>query len=347
MTGEKRHPATERRRQQARADGRVAKSHDLTSSALLVVAIVSLWLFGGYLSLNLMSWLSDSLNSVSFVAFQQDVWREKLLVGVAKYSLFISPLLGVMFFSVVFINLSQTGLVLSPSRVQPDLQKLSLVAGLRRIVSIDGLVRLGLGCLKMFLGVGVSLFVINQNVEGLTGISRLPITEIGSSLFEFIANVCIQVALALFILGVLDYGFQRWKFERDIMMTDQELREELKETESGVEVTRRRRGQMQQGAAEKQSVNVLPQSEMVLESAANLAVSMSFSNEQPMSVRVLQKGFGRMAGDLRSRALERGVVVAKQTTLANAIHALVEEGDLVPPQHHKELLALLKTGEPV
>lgn len=344
MMGEKRHFATDRRRQRARAEGKVIKSHDLTSSSLLVIAFLSLMVWGRYSSLSLMSWISGSLTSVSVVALKNDDWRDWFVEAVTQFGTLVSPLIGVMFLAVILVNLAQTGFVMSPDRIQPDLQKLSLVAGFRRLFSSESLMKLALGCLKISVGVGLALFLLHHKVQELVGLSSLTISSIGSSIFDLMTRIGIQVALVLLALGALDYLFQRWKFERDIMMTDEELREELKETEAGREVVRRRRDDLQQNLVKKQAEK-LPLPELVITSAADIAVAVGFSGHPGFAVRVLKKSVGGLASEMSNGALKRGVVVTEQTTLANALHALVEEGQLVPRQLHSDLLALRKSLE--
>jgi flagellar biosynthetic protein FlhB len=146
---EKKHIATDRRRQKAKAEGRVVKSNDLTSAALLVIALVVLLVFGESLFSKLASWLKESLVSVSVVSRDNIYWVDRFGDGVARYLLFVLPLLGAMFIAVVLVHLLQTGLPLSLSRVKPDAKKLSLSAGLVRLFSIESLFRLVMASFKI------------------------------------------------------------------------------------------------------------------------------------------------------------------------------------------------------
>ncbi|MDA9777407.1 EscU/YscU/HrcU family type III secretion system export apparatus switch protein [Rubripirellula sp.] len=337
---EKKHIATDRRRQKAKAEGRVVKSNDLTSAALLVIALVVLLVFGESLFSKLASWLKESLVSVSVVSRDNIYWVDRFGDGVARYLLFVLPLLGAMFIAVVLVHLLQTGLPLSLSRVKPDAKKLSLSAGLVRLFSIESLFRLVMASFKILFVLCVAFFAVRQKTGVLAALPRLTFAETGSTLFEFVTVICLQVSFGLLGLGVVDYFLQRWKFEREIMMTDQELREEMKESEAGREVMRKRQSTWRQNRSGLRSVEQSEIPHLVITSDANVAVALAFDESNLEKPRLLRKGSGETARSILIEANDEGVFVSRQNLLANALHTLVKEGQEVPSQLEGELSAV-------
>ena len=238
---------TPRRRQQAREEGQVAHSHELASAGLLIVGIAVLLVLGGKAvvffaqlaqrQLGGESWLSSGADatSVDFVVHQ---WRTLTLELIQV----MAPILGVLLLAAVAVHVFQTGfLVAAASDWFLIWSRISPVAGLGRIFSATNGVRLALGFAK--LGV-VSLVAFWSLYSQRDEILRLPALEpqqIAAAVAEITLWTSLKIALALGVLAVLDYGYQRWKFEQDLRMTPQELREELRNLQGDPQMLARRR----------------------------------------------------------------------------------------------------------
>ena len=109
MSAEKKHPATPRKRQKARAEGRYVKSHDLTTSGLMVASCLVLWFVGETLLQQLVAWLGASLTSVSATSIGQDQLSRMLAEGVMGYGWMVAPLLGTMLCAVIASTKAQAG----------------------------------------------------------------------------------------------------------------------------------------------------------------------------------------------------------------------------------------------
>ncbi|MCH1493970.1 MAG: EscU/YscU/HrcU family type III secretion system export apparatus switch protein [Rubripirellula sp.] len=342
MSGEKKHPATERHRQKAKAEGRCAKSHDLTSSSALVVAFVGLWFLGPSVSGQLMSRLTDSLTAVSIVSFDSEQWGKMFSRGVGGYAKIVGPILMLMCLTIVAASCGQTGLLFLTKRVRPDIRKISPANGFQRIVSFAGTERLVFGLLKIVVVLVVAWIAIKQGISVLSAGWQSSLETMTVTLVGFFMGVCLKVALVLLGLAVLDYFIQQWKHEKDLMMTDQELREEMRETEGDRGVFTQRYRQKKSLPQASQSHSSLELSEIVINSGAGLAVSIGFDSKQRSIPKLLKKGFGEHAEAINRYAQEQGIVVAKQAALANALHALVEEGQVIPLHLRRDLSPLLR-----
>ena len=338
MNDEKKHVATERRRRKAMAEGRVVKSQDFSVAALLLLAFCFLWFFGDSMSQGLMTWLADSLANVSTDPIGEDGASLFLSRGVARGGATIAPILVFVFLTAMMFQLIQTGLRFSPKQIQPNLNKISPSTGLSRIFSLEGGVRLCFGMLKLVTVFGTAFLVLQRDQELILGLANLDFAQLPESLFQCVLRVCLMVSAVLLGLSLLDYHFQRWKFERDIMMTDQELREEMKEAEANQPLRRPASQDLSGDTRSGKAVGV--SEEIVITSAADVAIRIGFDDFQNRVPRVLEKGFGSSAELISGRAHDRGIRVARKTQLANALHALVKKGEVVPIQLRKDLFSL-------
>ena len=241
---------TARRRAEARRQGSGARSADLTAAGLLLGAACVLAFFGLSLAEGTAELLQGSLSRP--ITFQIDAeWApRKLLALVIWCGRHALPPLLVLLGVAVAVNLVQTGLLYSPGVLAPDLARINPVEGARRTVSTRSLLRVVLNLAK--IGVvaaiaGWSIATLLPEFVALAGVEAADASGVPRSsgvaplLFETIRRTGVRLAFQLgggvLALALLDYALQKWAFERDLRMTRQELREELRSAE-GVRATR-------------------------------------------------------------------------------------------------------------
>ncbi len=238
---EKKHAATPRRRQQARQQGHVAVSADLTSAALLLSAVAALWYFGGTIAAYLAASLSESLSAPILSGFDSATAASWMAGLAGKLAIAVVPILILIMLAGVLINLLQTGFIFSPTRITPKLSNINPQAGLSRIFSLRGTAKFGFGIFKIIVIVAVAYLATRHYIGPVMSLNQMTAPQIAGILFQSLMGTCLWIGGALFALTLLDYGFQRWKYEQDIMMTDEELRQEMKETAGDPQVIDRRR----------------------------------------------------------------------------------------------------------
>ncbi len=337
---EKKHPATPRKRQQARERGQVARSHDLASAGFLFVTLLAFRHLGRPLYERLASQWTDSLASGVDLSWTfQDAVQH--LAGTAALTAFaILPLLSVMFVAGILINLVQTGLLLTTSALTPDFSRTSPLAGLQRIFSIRGLMRLLFGLFKVAVIVAVTWATLKTRSEALFTIWSQPLPVLAASLSNHLLDVCIRIAAALLCLGLIDYGFQRWRHEEDLKMTDQELKEELKESQGGNHPQRQTRTAAQAMAAKPRPNH--PDTSIIVTDPAGVAVSLAFDPDTTAAPMVIEKGMATDGRRILQLAKRRGVPVLNRPQLAATLYALTEAGQPIPAGQFRAVAELLK-----
>ncbi len=339
--GEKKHSATERRRRQAREKGQVVRSQDLTSAALLLSALAVLWWFGGTASEQLAEAMVVALSSPRIASLGTDDASHQLLVMAGRLAAITVPILITMMTAGILINVIQTGLVFSPTKLMPKFSHINPVSGVKRIVSLPGVMRLAFGLFKVAVIVAVAYFSVSRGDGTLMFLARLSVPEIAKALFESLLGTCLWIGGALFILALFEYAFQRWKHEKDLMMTDQEVRDELKETEGDPQVAARRRQVQRQLAMNRVAADV-PKADVVVSNPTELAVAIRYDPRTMPAPLVLAKGAGLVAQRIRRLALEHGIPVVERKPLAQILYKTVEVGEVVPPDHYQAVAEVLR-----
>jgi flagellar biosynthetic protein FlhB len=171
--------------------------------------------------------------------------------------------------------------------------------------------------------------------------SGMTTVQIATLLIDSMIRICQWMGGALLFLALLDYGFQRWKYSQDMMMTDQELRDELKESEGDPQVVARRRQIHRQLVAQKIRKEV-PKADAVIVNPTELAIAIKYDPKTMPAPVVLAKGAGVVAQLIRRIALEHGIPLVERKPLAQALYKAVDVGESIPVDQYNAVAEVLR-----
>ena len=338
--GEKTHDPTPHRRREAREKGQVAKSQDLGSALLLLVAALTLLMAGGGLVHYLGEYTKGQLGGDPWITItREDVqyhWNATLF-GLGRWML---PILLLVFLGAIAVNLIQVGFIFVPDKLAPDISRINPLKGLQRIFSLQGLMRLLFGLFKIAVIVAVAFYVLYDKFDQVISLAELPLLEATSFIFETLLWTAIKIGIALLILSLLDYAFQKWKHEQDLKMTTQELREEMKNLEGNPEVKMRRR-QVQRQLAQSRTRQAVPTADVVVTNPTELAIAIKYDPEKMAAPIVVAKGAGVLAKQIRRLALEHGIPIIEKKPLAQALYREVEIDHPIPQDKYAAVAEIL------
>jgi flagellar biosynthetic protein FlhB len=339
--GDKSQDPTPHRRQKAREEGHVAKSQDLGSAVLLLAGMLVLLTCGRALIRFLLQYgeghlggeelmLSADVDSVMVV------WNTTV-TGLAKALL---PIFGLIMLTAVAVNVAQIGFLFLPSKLSFDVTRLSLIKGFGRLFSVVSAARLVFGLFKIAVIGAVAFASLYGEWETILGLGALTAPEIAVYLLEVITWTTIKIGVALLVLAILDYAFQRWKHEQDLKMTSQEVREEMKNLEGDPQVIARRRAVQRQLAMNRLSQDV-PQADVVITNPTELAVAIQYDPETMAAPIVVAKGAGVLAERIRKLALEHGIPIVEKKPLAQALYREVDVNHPIPHDKYAAVAEVL------
>jgi len=227
-----------------------------------------------------------------------------------------------------------------PDKLAPDISRLNPLKGFGRIFSMAGVMRLTFGLFKMLVVATVALSSLYYQRETLLALSALSVIQIAVFLIDVLLWTALKVGVALLILAVLDFAFQRWKHEQDMKMTQQEVREEMKNLEGDPQVRARRR-QVQRQLAINQLSQSVPKADVVVTNPTELAIAIQYDPETMAAPIVLAKGAGMIAQRIRRMALEHGIPIVEKKPLAQALYREVDINQPVPHDKYAAVAEIL------
>jgi flagellar biosynthesis protein FlhB len=340
QNGEKSQDATPHRRQQAREEGQVARSQDLASAVLLILGLLCLQMLGGglldYMGQMTREQLGGSATLAADVDFAVSEWN-RTMISLVRCAL---PMLGLMMLAAVLVNLLQVGFLFQPKKVAPDIAHIDPLQGLQRIFSMSNMVRLVFGLFKLAVIGTVAFLSLYKDRDAILGMTAMAVPEAALFLVQTLFWTSMKVAIALLVLAILDYGFQRWKFEQDLRMTSQEVREEMKNMEGDPHIAARRK-QVQRQLAQSRMSSAVPKADVVVTNPTELAVAIQYDPEEMAAPIVVAKGAGTVAQRIRKLALEHNVPIVEKKPLAQALYKEVEIGHPIPQDKYAAVAEVL------
>lgn len=338
--GDKSHAPTPHRRQQAREQGQVARSQELSAAVLLLGALVALWMLGKPVVTLVTSALLRQLGGEPWLAadlpFALRTWNHTIsAVAVA-----LLPLLGLMVLIGVASHLLQVGFQFMPTKLLPDWSRLDPISGLRRMGSMANLQRIPLGLLKLAVVGVVAYYSLSSRRAEIMRCGQLPIESLVALVFNVLFWTALEIGLALLALAGFDYGLARWKHERDLRMTTQELREEMKNLQGDPAVAARRKA-MQRAWGQNPGVAAVSDAHAVITDGERAAVAVRYDEATMSAPKVVAKGSGRFATRIRELATEHDVPLVDSPALAQRLSRDVAINAAVPQAMYADLAKLL------
>jgi len=249
------------------------------------------------------------------------------------------PFIITIYAAALAINFLQVGFVVSTEPFTPNLNKLNPIKGIKKLFKLKNLVNIIFGFVKIgILGTVVYLSLVAEGPE----IVRLSDTSFGTVvkyMLDLLYMISLKCALALLVMGLLDYLYQRWQHEQNIKMSKHEVKEELKRFEGDPKIKERRRSAHRQIIYQRMFQKV-PKATVVITNPTEIAVALQYDSVMKAPV-VVAKGMGLIAEKIRRIAHENDVPIIQRRDLARALYKICEVGQEIPENLYKTVAEIL------
>lgn len=339
--GEKTHEATPYRKQKAREEGNVVKSQDLIAASILLVAICILIYFGRPIAEFLGSLVRQALEAPAMRIDSSDEAAGWVLRWMLQLGMLLAPvLLGIML-SAILSNVLQTGLLYLPQKLAPDFSRLDILKGAQRLFAPANAIRVAFSLSKMLLIGGVAIYVIWPKREEVLSLWRMETIEIGMLLSTTTLDAALKIAASVFVLAIIEYGYEFWKYNQELRMTTQEVREEMKTLQGDPQIVHRRRQIHREMVKGRLSVAV-PKANVIVTNPTELAIAIQYEYDTMEAPVVVAKGAGALAQQIRRLALENSIPVVERKELARTLYKLVDVGKPIPFEQFAAVAEVLR-----
>ena len=344
--GEKTEPATAKKLKDARKEGKVAKSKELTSAFDLIVLFLCLKIFVSYVGGNLLG-LFDLVygNMADFVRINEG-YMSSQAVSTVLFPVIIRWLLTVLPFFVFgvvitfLISVIQVGWTVSAKPMQPKLSKFNPINGFKRIFSKDTMFEL----VKSIFKVGIIIYIAYTSVRDEAGhlfiLYELDLKQAIALVGTLIIDIGLKISIVYLIIGIADYAYQKWKFNDEMKMTKQEVKDEFKNTEGDPQIKGRQRRKMQE-VSQRRMMQDVPKADVVITNPTHYAVALKYEAEVRPAPYVVAKGEDYLAQKIKEVARENNVEIVENKPLARMLYSNVDIGADIPPELYQAVAEIL------
>lgn len=340
--GEKTEKATPKRRQDARKKGQVLHSKEISSALILLILFLSIKLLGNYMYTEFVAFfklcaedLANSLDSSSI----NEILR---LLGLVMLQLLktVGPLFGIALVVGFVASYAQVGSLFTTETLKPKFSNLNPINGIKRIFSIRGLVELIKALLKIAVVGIVAWQSLRAEENNIIKLMDLDMISAAGYIISTSIDIAVKICVIMVVIGVLDYGYQWWQYEKDLRMTKQEIKEEYKEIEGNPEIKQKIK-QKQREMSMRRMLSEVPKADVVITNPTHFAIAVRYDPQKAPAPIVIAKGQDYLAQRIKDIAKANGVEIVENKPLAQALFKAVEIGKQVPPEMYQAVAEIL------
>jgi flagellar biosynthesis protein FlhB len=331
---------TSRRLDEARDRGQVANSREVNNLLMLGVFSLSVLLFGGTAASALYQASIPFIESPDLVPadFGHLIGLGWKLLGVLLAAGAIPLVLAIA--AAVGAGYLQFGLIWSADGIMPKLDKISPLAGLRRMFSMRSLAEFVRGLLKLAVVASVALFLIVPEVAHLNKLIGMEMIQLLGETRALLARLLIGVVAIIAAIATIDVIYQRMQHLREMRMSRQQIKDEFKETE-GDPLVKGRLRQLRMERTRRRMMAQVPQSDVVVTNPTHYAVALKYDPASMSAPKMMAKGADKVAQKIREIAKEHGIPVVENPPLARGLFAAVEVDQEVTPEFYKAVAEVI------
>lgn len=332
---------TPKRIREARLEGNVARSPELSAAIVLLAGLLLLRGPARQLANGFGEWIKVLLIELPHHPLDANASLSKALTShVGLWLPWLGLTLGGILAAAVTVNLAQTGFLWSSKRLGFHLDRLDPIKGFKRLFSLHSLLELAKALIKLFLIGGVSFAYLRPRLPLLLGLNQNDAVGGLSLWLEIALGLAFQIAIFYLILAALDYGYQRWNYLRSLRMTREEIKEELKQTEGDPLLRSRIRSYQQRLARTRMMANV-PKATVVITNPTHVAVALAYEPATMRAPKVIAKGVNLLAQRIKEVARANRVAIVENPPLARLIYQTVDLDQEIPPELYTAVAEVL------
>jgi flagellar biosynthetic protein FlhB len=240
----------------------------------------------------------------------------------------------------LIVNVSQVGFHISWKAAEPQWSRINPLNGFGRFFSVRALVELGKSLAKLIVVGAVLTYALLGAAQEIPWLFFMSPAQIAPEIGRIVSDVFLSAALALIVIGGLDYLYQRYDFEQSLKMTKDEVKEEAKQQEGDPRVKGKIREIMIK-TARRRMMKSIPEADVVITNPIHLAVAIKYDRSKSSAPIVVAKGARKIAEKIKEIAAENGVPIVENKPLAQALYKTVELGMEIPVELYKAVAEVL------
>lgn len=320
---------TQRRKQESRKKGQVPRSRELNTMMSLLFAAVAMLMLGTSIASGFATQLKAALTFGRQAAFDKAFVVDSFAQLGLHTLLLFTPFFAVLVVGAFVGPISMGGWSFSTEALAFKLEKIDPIKGLKRLFSAKGLMELVKALFKFSIVIGVTVLLFNQFIGTLLDLGDSSLVVAVQQATKLLLWSFLAFAASLVLIVAFDVPFELWNFNKQLRMTRQEVKDELKESEGRPEIKSRVKS-LQREVSRRRMMEAVPEADVVITNPTHYAVALKYDDSPGKAPVVLAKGKDLLALRIRSLASDHDVMIFSAPPLARALYGATEIGDEIP-----------------
>jgi flagellar biosynthetic protein FlhB len=326
---EKTEQPTPKRLQDAKKKGQVARSRELNSMAITLLGGVALVSMGTHLGGGLWELMAGNFTIPRADIYDPMALIRRLATAVQDGLFMLLPFFLVVVVAAIASSVALGGIAFSGEAMAPKFSKLDPIKGIKKVFSLKGLMEVLKAMAKFLLVGSATALLLWLTLDEFIGLSRLDLEQAMVQMGSLIGWSFVMISATLILVAAIDVPFQLWDHKRQMKMTRQEVREEMKETEGRPEVKGRIRA-LQRELAQRRMMEEVPEADVIVTNPTHFAVALKYEQSRMLAPKVVAKGADLVAANIRRVGEENQVPLVESPLLARALFFSTELGQTIP-----------------
>ena len=333
--GEKTEEATPKKLDDARKEGQVAKSQELGTAVTLIALFGGLKVFVGVIAANFTDAFGEYYNSIETYSkggpFTSNYASAFVNGAMGSVLLSCLPMFAVAVVFAVVINVAQVRWQPTLKPLIPKFSKLNPINGFKRIISMDKLVELLKAVIKIGLIAYLAYSELTESAGLVNSLYDTDLFDAVAMIGKLVIDFGFRVAIIYLVIGLADYIYQKFKFNKDMRMTKQEIKDEFKQTEGDPKIKGQIRQRMRE-ASQRRMMQQLPEADVVITNPTHLACAIKYDKSQAEAPILLAKGADYLAQKIKEEAKKNNIPIVENKPLARMLYHNVELNEEIPEE---------------
>ena len=344
--GEKTEKPTSKKLNDARKEGQVAKSKEISTGMGLMALFLVLKIWTGKMGngfLETFYTIYDQIPQVANLVGGTSPGNEMTLLlrhGIKQLLYIILPILLIGVLVAFGCNIVQVKWKPTTKPLKPKFSKLNPINGFKRFFSLNSLIELPKALIKIAIIVYMAYGYIKDKTDYLYMLYDMEIMPALQVILKVITDLGIRIAAVYLVFSLGDYAYQKWKFNEDMKMTKQEVKEEYKNAEGDPQIKSKIRSKMME-VSRRRMMQALPQADVVITNPTHYAVAIKYDPAVSAAPMVIAKGQDYLAQKIKEIAKENKVEIVENKPLARMLYSNVEVGEVIPPELYQAVAEVL------
>ena len=320
---------TEKKIRDARAEGQIARSKELTTLVVMLMGAGGLLVFGSGMAQMMLSLMRENF-TIPREAIMDTTFMGRMLLSSGQHAIIVVlPYLIAMLLAALVGPILLGGWLFATKSLMPKFSRMNPASGLKRMFSTSALVELLKSLAKFLIILIVALFVLSKEKDDLVAIAHEPLEQAIIHSLQVVGWSSFWMACGLFFVAAVDVPFQLYQAHKKLLMTKQEVRDEYKNSEGSPEVKQRIR-QLQREMSHRRMMAAIPEADVIITNPTHFAVAIKYDPEQGGAPMLVAKGTDLVALKIREIAAHNQILILESAGLARSIYYSTELDQEIP-----------------